>query len=401
MTVSTGIYFDNSATTDLDPRVTAAMLPLVGEAFGNPSSLHRAGREARAVVEAARQQTADLLGATPAEIIFTGSGTEADNLALIGAVEAADRGEMHVITSGIEHPAVLEPCRYLERQGVAVTYLPVGSDGLVDPNDLRKALRPNTCLVSIMAANNVVGTLQPLKELSTIAQEAGALFHTDAVQAAGKLPLNVKQLPIDLLSLSAHKLHGPKGVGALYVRAGVTLRPIVHGGGQEGGLRSATENVMGIVGLGCAAAIAQAEMAAEAARLVRLRDRLIDGLAKALPNLYLIGHRYRRLPGHICLGLAGQEGEAIKVLLALDEAGIAVSSGSACSAHHAGEPSYVLRAMGFDFFRARGSLRITLGRFNTDAEVDHFLEVFPTVAASLRQITSRGSAAISTPNSHV
>ena len=395
-----GIYFDNSATTALDPRVAAAMQPFVGEIYGNPSSLHRAGREARAAVDAARQQTADLLGATPAEIIFTGSGTEADNLALFGAVAAADRREIHVITSSIEHPAVLEPCRYLERRGRAVTYLPVGGDGLVDPDDLRKALRPNTGLVSIMAANNVVGTLQPLKELAAIAHEAGALFHTDAVQAAGKLPLNVKHLPIDLLSLSAHKLHGPKGVGALYVRAGVALRPVVQGGGQEGGLRSATENVMGIAGLGCAAAIAGAEMAAEAARLVKLRDRLIDGLAKALPNVYLIGHRYRRLPGHICLGLAGQEGEAIKVLLALDEAGIAVSSGSACSAHHAGEPSYVLRAMGFDFFRARGSLRISLGRFNTDAEVDRFLKVFPSVAASLHLITSRCSAMISTPTSH-
>jgi cysteine desulfurase len=398
--VSAGIYFDNSATTALDPQVTAAMLPFVAEVYGNPSSLHRAGREARAAVDAARQQTADLLGATSAEIIFTGSGTEADNLALVGAVEAADPRVFHIITSSIEHPAVLETCRQLEGRGVAVTYLPVGGDGLVDPDDLQKALRPNTGLVSIMAANNVVGTLQPLKELAAIAHEAGALFHTDAVQAAGKLPLNVQQLPVDLLSLSAHKLHGPKGVGALYVRAGVALRPIVHGGGQERGLRSATENVMGIAGLGCAAAIAQAEMAAEAARLVRLRDRLLDGLAKVLPNLYLIGHRYRRLPGHICLGLAGQEGEAIKVLLALDEAGIAVSSGSACSAHHAGEPSYVLRAMGFDFFRARGSLRISLGRFNTDSEVDRFLEVFPSVAASLRQIASRGSATILTPNSH-
>lgn len=391
MTVSGLIYFDNSATTQVDARVCFAMQPFLGEVFGNPSSLHAAGREARAAVERARQQTAALFGAQPDEIIFTGSGTESNNLAVLGVIEAlADPGS-HIITSAIEHPSVLEPCRVLARRGLKVTYLEPDEFGLIHPENLRHALRPTTRLVSIMSANNVVGTVQAVNELAHIAHQAGAIFHTDAVQGAGKVPLNVNTAPIDLLSLSAHKLHGPKGVGALYVRNGVRLKPLVHGGGQERGLRSATENVAGIVGLGWAAEIAQKEMAAEASRLVQLRDQLIDTITGTSDNAYLIGHRYRRLPGHVCLGLAGQEGEAIKLVLALDEAGIAVSSGSACSAHHSGEPSYVLRAMGFDLFRARGSLRLSLGRFNTKAEVERFLDVFPSVTASLRQITTRRS----------
>ena len=387
--MSDHIYFDNSATTPLDPRVTKAMVPYLDGVFGNPSSLHWAGREAHEAIVQARQQVADLFNAQPNEIIFTASGTESDNMALIGVIEALGQRLNHIITSSIEHPAILETCRYLEGQGVDVTYLPVDGDGLIDPNELRKALRPTTRLVSIMAANNVVGTLQPITELSRITHEHGALFHTDAVQAVGKIPLNVQTQPIDLLSLSAHKLHGPKGVGALVVRSGVTINPLVHGGGQERGLRSATENVAGIVGLGKAAEIARAEMSEEASYLVQLRDKLIDSITSVLPNAYLIGHRYRRLPGHVSLGLAGQEGEAIKLLLALDEAGIAISTGSACSAHHGSEPSYILRAMGFDMIRARGSLRITLGRFNTAAEVDRFLNVLPQIAAQLRPITSR------------
>lgn len=387
--MSDRIYFDNSATTPLDPRVVKAMEPYLDGIFGNPSSLHWAGREAHEAIVQARQQVADLFSAQPKEIIFTASGTESDNMALIGVIEGLGQRENHLITSSIEHPAILETCRYLEGQGVDVTYLSVDGEGLIDPNDLRQALRPTTRLVSIMAANNVVGTLQPITELSRITREHGALFHTDAVQAVGKIPLNVKTQPIDLLSLSAHKLHGPKGVGALFVRDGVPLKPLVHGGGQERGLRSATENVAGIVGLGKAAEIARVEVSEEASYLVQLRDRLIDSITSVLPNAYLIGHRYRRLPGHVSLGLAGQEGEAIKLLLALDEAGIAISTGSACSANHGSEPSYILRAMGFDLIRARGSLRITLGRFNTAAEVDRFLNVLPAIAAELRPITSR------------
>jgi len=382
------IYFDNSATTPLDPRVTEAMLPFLGVTFGNPSSLHWAGREAKQAVDDARAQVAALCNANPSEIIFTASGTEADNLALIGVVEGQGWQDIHVITSAVEHPAILQTTRYLERHGIAVTYLPVMSDGIVEPEALRAALRPNTKLVSIMAANNVVGTLQPIGELAQIAHEHGALFHTDAVQAVGKIPLDMRAKQIDLLSLSAHKLNGPKGIGALFVRKGVALAPFVHGGGQERGLRSATENVAGIVALGRAAEIAHAEMSAEASRLVGLRDRIIETISATLSNAYLIGHRYRRLPGHVCLGLAGQEGEAIKLLLALDQAGIAISTGSACSANHASEPSYILLAMGFDPIRARGSLRVTLGRFNTDAEVDCFLQVLPRIVADLRPIST-------------
>ena len=382
-------YLDNAATTPLDPRVARAMQPFLAERFGNPSSLHQAGREARQAVDEARRQVAALINAEPDEIVFTASGTEADNMALVGVIDALGGRDTHVIVSAIEHPAVLETCGYLARRGVDVTLLPVGADGIVDPDALRRALRPNTRLVSVMAANNVVGTVQPIAELGRLARQHGAIFHTDAVQAAGKVPLDMRRLEVDLLSLSAHKLHGPKGVGALYVRKGVTLEPLIHGGGQEQGRRSATENVAGIVGFGCAAEIARAEMAAEAARLVGWRERIIETVAAEIPNAYLIGHRYDRLPGHICLGFAGQEGEAIKLLLALDEAGVAVSSGSACSARHAGQPSGVLLAMGFDPIRARGSLRITLGRLNTEEDVDRLLEWLPQVAAGLRSMTSR------------
>ncbi|MEN6493473.1 MAG: cysteine desulfurase family protein [Thermoguttaceae bacterium] len=386
--MSARIYFDNAATTPVDPRVAQAMEPYWRQAFGNPSSLYREGRESRGAVERARSQVAALLHARPEEIVFTASGTEASNMALVGVAEACG-ADCHMITSAIEHPAVLETCRYLQRRGVAITQLPVTPEGIVEPAALIDALRPTTRLVSVMAANNAVGTLQPLAELARITREHGALFHTDAVQAVGKIPVNVQTQAIDLLSLSAHKLHGPKGVGALYVREGVAIEPLVHGGGQEQGRRSATENVAGIVGLGEAARLAQAAMSDEAVRLVRLRDRIIDAICREIPNAYLLGDRYQRLPGHVCLGLAGQEAEAIKLLLALDELGIAIASGSACSANHAGQPSHVLVAMGRDPVHARGSLRITLGRFNTEAEVDRLLEVLPRVAASLRPMTTR------------
>lgn len=383
------IYFDHSATTPLDPRVVEAMLPYYRAAFGNPSSLHWAGRQAHEAIDRARQQMADLLHAVSDEIFFTASGTESDNMALTGIAEQYAPDNCHIITSAIEHPAILETCKHLERRGYEISYLPVIPEGLVEPDALQKALRPNTRLVSIMAANNVVGTLQPISELARITRQHGALFHTDAVQAVGKVPLHMDNLPIDLLSLSAHKLHGPKGVGALYVRAGVHLEPLMYGGGQERGLRSATENVAGIVGLGMAAELARLEMTDEARRLVRLRDQIITTITAQIPNAYLIGHPVKRLPGHICLGFAGQEGESIKLLLALDEEGIAISSGSACSANHAGQPSYILMAMGMDAIRGRGSLRITLGRFNTQAEVDHFLEVLPRAVAEMRPVTSR------------
>jgi cysteine desulfurase len=383
------IYFDHSATAPLDPRVAFSMNLANVEAFGNPSSLHYEGRQTRQLVDHARSQVAALLNATPAEIVFTASGTEADNLALLGVFRGSSENEPgHMITTAIEHPAIIETCRFLEQNGVQVTYLPVDQHGLVDPDSLVKAFRPDTKLVSIMAANNVVGTLQPIAELCRITKERGALFHTDAVQSTGKVALDVNQVPVDMVSMSAHKLHGPKGIGALYVRAGLRLQPVIFGGGQESGLRSATENVAAIVGFGTAAQLALADIADEAARLTQLRYRILAGLQEVLPQTYLIGHPHKRLPGHLCLGFAGQEGESIRLLLSLDETGIAVSSGSACSAHKASEPSYVLLAMGFDPIRARGSLRVTLGRFNTKAEVDRFLQILPQAVNSLRPVAS-------------
>jgi cysteine desulfurase len=309
------IYLDNSATTPLDPRVVQAMQPHWEAVFGNPSSLHQEGRQAHECLERARGQVAALLNADPGEVFFTASGTESDNLALTGIIEALRERENHVITSAIEHPAVLETCRSLQRRGVDVTYLPCDSEGLIDPDELAGAFRPATRLVSIMTANNVVGSVQPIRELARVAHDHGVPFHTDAVQAAGRIPINVRTQPIDLLSLAAHKIYGPKGVGALFVRNGVPLAPIIHGGGQERGLRSATENMAGIAGLGCAAEIARAEMSKDALRSVKLRDRIIETVAATLPNAYLIGHRHRRLPGHVCFGFAGLEGESIRLLL--------------------------------------------------------------------------------------
>lgn len=366
----------------LDPRVLNTMMRFLDGAFGNPSSQHAEGRIAREAVETARAQVAALLGADPSEIVFTASGTEADNLALAGAVRAR-KTPGHVITSVIEHAAVLETCRFLERANTKISYLSVNRRGLIDPEDLQRTLRPDTHLVSIMAANNVVGTLQPLEELTRIAKHHGALFHTDAVQAGGKIPLDVRSLPVDLVSLSAHKLHGPKGIGALYVRRGVELTPIVFGGGQERGLRSATENVAAIVGFGAAAEVARTEMASEANYLSGLRERILHDLRTSVPHAYLIGHPEKRLPGHLCLGFAGQESEAGKLVHALDRAGVAVSTGSACNANHPSHPSNVLLAMGFDSECARGLVRVTLGRFNTQEEVDRFLEILQFSVAAL------------------
>jgi cysteine desulfurase len=372
--MSSRIYFDHSATTPLDPRVLDAMLPYLGGAFGNPSSLHQEGRAARAAVETARAQVADLICADPDEIIFTASGTESDNLALIGAVRANGKPG-HVVTSVIEHAAILQTCRHLASTGTKITYLPVDREGLISTTSLLRSLQENVSLVSVMAANNVVGTLQPIEELAHLTKLNGVLFHTDAVQAAGKITLDVNRLQVDLLSLSAHKLHGPKGIGALYVRKGTGLAPIIFGGGQERGLRSATENVAGIVGFGAAAAIAKAELKEEATRLLTFRTQIGEELLRNLPGCYLFGHAQQRLPGHLSVGFRGHETEVGKILILLDCAGIAVSAGSACSANHSGEPSSVLLAMGYDDHRARGLIRISLGRFNTSGEVKRFLEI--------------------------
>jgi cysteine desulfurase len=380
-------YLDNGATSGLDPRVLEAMSPHLGPRGGNPSSLHVAGRGARSAVDAARADVAALINADPDEIVFTGSGTESDNLALRGVMARAARPRLAV--SAIEHPAVLETAAALGRAGVPVTTLPVDADGVVDVDAAAAGLAAgDVALLSVMAANNVAGTLQPVAALAGVAHRAGALFHTDAVQAAGRVPLDVRAADVDLLSLSAHKFHGPQGVGALFVRRGVELEPLVYGGGQERGLRSATENVAGIVGLGAAAAIARANLREEGARLVRLRERLIEGVLATVPGAYLVGPRWNRLPGHACFGFAGLEGDAVRLLLALDERGFAVASGSACSAHHAGAPSHVLTAMGFDPIAARGSLRVTLGRFNDDHDVDDFLAALRPALAELRPFTA-------------
>jgi len=353
--------------------------------FGNPSSLHGAGRQARAAIDVAREQVLSLFKAAAAQVIFTASGTEANNLALKGLVREGD----HLVVSAIEHPAILETCLALERHGARVTRVLPDSSGLVEPEALAAACTSATRLVSVMAANNVVGTLQPLAALAQVAHEYGSLFHTDAVQACGKIPIDMEAHEIDLLSLSAHKFYGPKGVGALLVRKGIDLAPLVHGGGQEGGYRAGTENVAGIVGLGQAAALAASEQSTDAARLVGLRDTLIDHVLRGIPGAYLLGHRFKRLPGHACFGFAGQEGGAMRVLLDLDRLGFAISSGSACSSRHMGEPSYVLMAMGYDAIRARGSLRISLGRFTKTEDIAALLDALPAVVGQLTPLLRR------------
>jgi cysteine desulfurase len=379
------IYFDNAATTPLDGRVLAPMSAAFTDLFGNPSSLHVDGRQAREAVDVARARVAALLGAKPAEICFTSGGTESNNLAIRGIVGSFSTGACHLITTAIEHPSVLEVCRSFSPSVVQVTRLPVGRDGIVDPDDLHGAITPETRLISIMAANNVIGTLQPISECGWMAHEYGIPFHVDATQAIGKIPVDVNRLQIDLLSFSAHKLYGPKGAGALFIREGTPFSSLIRGGGQEQDRRSGTENVPGIVGLGAAAELCRQEMAEESARIVQLRQRLTDRLLETVPEAYLIGHRYRRLPGLVCLGFDGLEGQAIRLMLALDEAGISVSTGSACSANRAAQPSHVLTAMGFDPLRARGSLRVSLGRFSTGEEVDLFVELLAGLVRNLRR----------------
>jgi len=378
--MSPRIYFDHSATTPLDPRVLDAIEPYLGGAYGNPSSQHAEGRLARAAVDKARAQVAALIGAEAQEIVFTASGTEANNLALIGSVRAGSTPG-HIVTSAIEHAAILETCKFLASGGTKITHLPVDAGGTVRHDALLRALHSHVTVVSVMAANNVVGTIQPIEELAQLTKLHGILFHSDAVQAGAKIPLDVNRLQLDLLSLSAHKLHGPKGVGALYVRKGVRLCPIVFGGGQEHGLRSATENVAGIVGFGAAAEIARKELNEEATRLAGLRELLTAELLRNFPNVYLFGHQTQRLPGHIGFGFRGQEGEVGKLLTKLDHAGVAVSAGSACSAHHSGEPSGVLLAMGYDEQSARGLIRASLGRFNTRQQVLQFVKILKNAVA--------------------
>jgi cysteine desulfurase len=376
------VYFDHAATTAADPRVVAAMMPYFGERYGNASEIHAPGREAHVAVDEARAKVAAALGAGEKEIVFTSGGTESDNLAILGLLQKLQPG--HVITSAVEHPAVMETVRFLMRLNWEVTFVPVDGHGLVDLDAYAGAFRPDTRLVSVMTANNVMGTIQPIADLARIAHERKVPFHTDAVQAVGSIPVNVDELGVDLLSLSGHKLYGPKGVGALYVRRGTRLSAHMHGGGHERGLRSGTENVPGIVGLGVALEITAEELPAQQPRLAALRDRLIKGVLESVDDTVLLGDPVDRLPGNACFSVRYIEGESM--VLQLDTKGIAASSGSACSSDSL-EPSHVILAMGLGAEEAHGSLRLTLGRENTDADVDRFLDVFPGIVQKLRAMS--------------
>lgn len=378
------VYLDHSATTPIRPEVLEAMLPYLRERYGNPSSLHHWGQEAKKAVEQAREAVAALISARPEEIVFTSGGTEADNLAVIGAAYANAAKGRHIITSSIEHHAVLDSMQYLERQGFKVTFLPVTAEGLVQVDEVAAAITPETILISIMHANNEVGTVQPVALIGQLAKEKGIILHSDAVQSAGKIPVDVDELGVDLLTLSAHKIYGPKGVGALYVRKGTRLDPIFHGGAQERKRRPGTENTPGIVGFGRAAALAKQEMATEARRLAALRDRLLDGLSERIPDLVITGHREKRLPNHVSVCVKYVEGESL--LLSLDLQGVAASSGSACTSGSL-EPSHVLLAMGLPHEVAQGSLRLTLGRENEEADVDYVLEILPPIVERLRAMS--------------
>jgi cysteine desulfurase len=378
------IYLDHNATTPLREEVFEAMLPYLRQEFGNASSLHSFGRAARKAIETAREQVAAALGAKPREIVFTGCGTESDNQAVKGVAFASrDRGD-HVITSQVEHKAVIETCQYLEQHGFRVTYLPVDEHGRVNPGDVAQSITDRTVLVSVMFANNEVGTIQPIAEIGRICQENGVTFHTDAVQAVGKLPVDVDELGIDLLSASAHKFYGPKGIGVLYVRQGVRLDSLLHGGHQERGRRAATENVAGIVGLGTALELRLGEMAEETERLTSLRDRLHAGVIEQIDHVYLNGHPTARLPGTLNLSFDYVEGEGI--IMGLDLAGVAVSSGSACTSASL-QASAVLLAMGVQPVPAQGSIRFSLGRGNTAADIDCVLETLPPIIARLRAMS--------------
>jgi cysteine desulfurase len=375
---------DHAATTAVHPEVLEEMLPYLKGEFGNPSAIYSWGREAKAAIEKARERLAHLLGAEPAEIVFTSGGTESDNFALRGVAAAnRDKGN-HIITTKIEHHAILHTAEQLEKEGFRVTYLPVDQDGLVRREDLERALTPDTILVSIMFANNEVGTIEPIAELARIVKEKGVIFHTDAVQAVGNVPINVKELGVDLLSLSGHKIYGPKGIGALYIRRGTRIKPLLLGGAQERRWRSGTENVPGIVGLGKAAELAEKELPERSAHLRELRDLLIDGVLAKIDHVRLNGHRTRRLPGNCNFCFEYVEGESL--LLNLDLAGIAASSGSACTSGSL-EPSHVLMALGIPPEVAHGSLRLTLGRENTREDVERVLSVLPDIVAKLRSMS--------------
>jgi len=381
------IYMDHAATTPLHPEVLAAMMPYLTDLYGNPSSIHSFGRETRQAIDTARDTIAENLGAADAsEIIFTGSGSEADNFAIKGtALALKDNNKSnHIITSAIEHHAVLDTCKWLEKQGFRVTYLPVDAYGLVDPAQAAKAITNDTVLMSVHYANNEIGTIEPIEELGEIARAKGVLFHTDAVQAIGALPVRLKDLPVDMVSFSAHKFYGPKGVGGLYLRKGMRPVPLIHGGAQERNRRAGTENVAGIVGMAEALKMALNDMEARNTRIAELRDRLIQGVFNHIDHVRLNGHPARRLPGNSSFCFQYIEGESL--LLNLDLQGIAGSSGSACTSGSL-EPSHVLLALGLSHEIAHGSLRLTLGSATTNEDIDHVLAVLPGIVAKLRDMS--------------
>jgi cysteine desulfurase len=385
------IYLDYNATTPVDRAVLEAMLPYFAENFGNASSIHSSGQRGRSAVDAARDSVAALIGAKSAEVVFTSGGTEADNLALFGAVMASNQSRKHVITTAIEHHAVLNAAQALEKQGIDVTYVSVGSGGVVDPQDIRRELRPETILISVMHANNELGTIQRIEEIGRIAAEADVYFHCDAVQSAGKMPLDVNRLGVDLLSVSAHKIYGPKGIGALYVRTGTPLAPQFHGGHHERDLRPGTENVPGIVGFGKAAELAKMNCETDAERVAVLRDRLEEMLTGSLGSVHVNGDRGRRIANTTNLAFAGAGGEAL--VIALDLQGISCATGAACSSG-AVEPSHVLLAIGLSADEARSSLRFSLGRATTSDEIDRAIAIIPPTVERLRALSPRALDAV-------
>ena len=378
------IYLDNAATTPVDKRVLEAMLPYYSDVFGNPSSPYSYGQEAKKAIEEAREKVAKALGADADEIYFTSGGSESDNWALKGVAYALKNKGNHIITTEIEHHAVLHTCRYLEKEGFKVTYLPVDEYGLVKPEDLKKAITDKTILVSIMFANNEIGTIEPIEELVKIAHEKNVYFHTDAVQAVGNIPIDVKKLDVDLLSLSAHKIYGPKGVGALYIKKGVKIHSLIQGGTQERNRRAGTENVPGIVGLGEAIELITKNLDSHINKLTFLRDKLINGILEKIPYARLNGHPTKRLPGNVNVSFEFIDGESL--ILNLDMAGICASSGSACTSGSL-EPSHVLLAIGLSRELARGSLRLTIGKDNTEEDIDKVLEALPQIVKRLRSIS--------------
>jgi cysteine desulfurase len=378
------IYLDYAATTPVHPEAVKAMAPYFTEYFGNPSSIHSCGQEARKGVEEARLKVADFIGARLEEVVFTSGGTESDNFALKGVAYANEAKGNHIITNAAEHHAVLEPCHFLEKRGFKVTYLPVDKYGMLDPESVRKAITSQTILVSVMHASNEVGTIQPIAEIGKITRETGVYLHTDAVQTVGHLPINVNELNVDLLSVSGHKLYGPKGIGFLYIRKGTKITPFMQGGGQEEGRRGGTCNVPGIVGLGKAIEIAQQEMKDEEHKLTGFRDRLIDGLLDRIEFTRLNGHPQKRLPNNINISLAFVEGEA--TLLSLDLEGICASTGSACTSESL-EASHVLTAMKVPPEEARCSLRFTLGKWTMDSDIERVLDVLPKIISKLRSMS--------------